>query len=119
MKESSMEFNRNLTDNNQQGINQFDQRSENNKAILERLIQTNTVDSSIIKTTSNLLTNKDKSQSTPSLNIFTNNPHNPQRVMIQNSHIGFRNGYKFDQMNSHLFYFITNTKIQKKLQKHW
>ena len=86
------------------------------------LVNSNQVDSSIVKTVSNLLNDKNKSQfslepieSYPrsSASLFTINPHNPQQVLIKGSTMTFENGNSYDLNHPDLQYFITNTQFDK------
>ena len=81
-----------------EGIQEYDEIKNRNNQILTSLVNSNQVDSSFIKTVSNLLNDKNKSQfslepikGNPrcSANLFTINPHNPQQVLIKGSRMTF------------------------------
>ena len=86
-----------------EGIQEFDEITNRNK--LTNLVNSNQVDSSIVKTVSNLLYDKNKSQLSlepvmdnprSSANLFTINPNNPQQVLIKSSTMTFENGHSYD-----------------------
>ena len=111
IRESSNALNKNL----QKSIKEYDEITYRNNQLVTDLVNSNQVDSTIIKTVSNLLNDKNKSQfslepvtqsafgeGTP--NLFTINPTNPQQVIIKGSTITFD-----------LQYFMTNTQIDKEI----
>ena len=79
------------------------------------------VDSSIVKTVSNLLNDKNKSQFSlepihglepMNPNLLTINPHNPQQVLIKNNTLTFLgSGNKYNLNDPDLSNFITNTHL--------
>ena len=91
--------------------------AELHNQLLTSLVNSNQVDSSIVKTVSNLLNDKNKSQfslepiTQDNPNLFTINPHNPQPVLIKGSTMTFENGNSKDLSNPDLQYFITNTQF--------
>ena len=120
----SIEHNNNTLQNSiKEGIKQYNEITNHNNQLLTSLGNSNQVDSSIAKTVSNLLNDKNKSQFslepiTQSFaqynpNLFTINPHNPQRVLIKGSTMTFESGNSYDLINSYLQYFITNTQFDK------
>ena len=80
------EHNNNTLQNSiKEGIKQYNEVTNHNNQLLTSLVNSNQVDSSIVKTVSNLLNDKNKSQFTlePIMgnpNLFTINPSNPQQV---------------------------------------
>ena len=132
----AIERNSNILQNSiREGIKQYNEIS-NHKAelrnqLLTSLVNSNQVDSSIVKTVSNLLNDKNKSQfrlepiegyphssARSSANLFTVNPHNPQQVLIKGSTMTFENGNSYDLNHPDLQYFITNTQFDKP-KKNW
>ena len=106
-----------------EGIKQYNEITNHNNQLLTSLVNSNQVDSSIVKTVSNLLNDKNKSQfslepitqsfAQDNPNLFTINPHNPQQVLIKGSTMTFENGNSYDLSNPDLQYFITNTQFDK------
>ena len=110
-----------------EGIKQYNEITNHNNQLLTSLVNSNQVDSSIVKTVSNLLNDKNKSQfslepitqsfaqsfAQYNLNLFTINPHNPQQVLIKGSTMTFENGNSYDLSDPDLQYFITNTQFDK------
>ena len=106
-----------------EGIKQYNEITNHNaelrNQLLTSLVNSNQVDSSIVKTVSNLLNDKNKSQfslepiTQDNPNLFTINPHNPQQVLIKGSTMTFENGNSYDLSNPDLQYFITNTQFGK------
>ena len=84
-------------------------------------MNSNQVDSTIIKTVSNLLNDKNKSQFSLELvtqsgegnpNLFIINPINPQQVLIKNNTLTFlSSGNKYNLNDPDLQYFITNAQL--------
>ena len=132
----AIEHNNNTLQNSiKEGIKQYKEITNHNaEAIAElrnqlliSLVNSNQVDSSIVKTVSNLLNDKNKSQFSlepiegyphSSTNLFTINPHNPQQVLIKGSTITFENGNSYNLNDPDLQYFITNTQFDKQI-KNW
>ena len=102
-----------------EGIKQYNEITNHNNQLLTSLVNSNQVDSSIVKTVSNLLNDKNKSQfslepiTQDNPNLFTINPHNPQQVLIKGSTMTFENGNSYDLSDPDLHYFITNTQFDK------
>ena len=104
-------------------IKQYNEITNHNNQLLTSLVNSNQVDSSIVKTVSNLLNDRNKSQfslepitqsfAQDNPNLFTINPHNPQQVLIKGSTMTFENGNSYDLSNPDLQYFITNTQFDK------
>ena len=123
----AIERNKNTLQNSiKEGIKQYNEiinhNAELRKQLLTSLVISNQVDSSIVKTVSNLLNDKNKSQFSlepiegyprSSTNLFTINPHNPQQVLIKGSTMTFENGNSYDLNHPDLQYFITNTQFDK------
>ena len=125
IRESSNALNKNLQKSIIEGIQEYDEITNRNNQLLTSLVTSNQVDSSIVKTVSNLLNDKNKSQFslepiTQSFaqgypNLFTINPHNPQQVLIKGSTITFENGNSYNLNDPDLQYFITNTQFDKQI----
>ena len=119
IRESSNALNKNLQKSIKEGIQEYDEITNRNNQLLTSLVTSNQVDSSIVKTVSNLLSDKNKSQFSlePIIqdypNIFTINPHNPQQVLIKGSTITFENGNSYNLNDPDLQYFITDTQFDK------
>ena len=114
-----------------EGIKQHNETTNHNNQLLTSLVNSNQVDSSIVKTVSNLLNDKNKSQFSlepitqsfaianaqynprSSANLFTINPRNPQQVLIKGSTRTFENGNSYNLSDPDLQYFITNTQFDK------
>ena len=116
----AIEHNNNTLQNSiKEGIKQYNEITNHNNQLLTSLVNSNQVDSSIVKTVSNLLNDKNKSQfslepiTQDNPNLFTINPHNPQQVLIKGSTMTFENGNSYDLSNPDLQYFITNTQFDK------
>ena len=120
----AIEHNNNTLQNSiKEGIKQYNEITNHNaelrNQLLTSLVNSNQVDSSIVKTVSNLLNDKNKSQfslepiTQDNPNLFTTNPHNPQQVLIKGSTMTFENGNSYDLSNPDLQYFITNTQFDK------
>ena len=120
----AIEHNNNTFQNSiKEGIKQYNEITTHNNQLLTSLVNSNQVDSSIVKTVSNLLNDKNKSQFslkpiTQSFaqnipNLVTINPHNPQQVLIKGSTMTFENGNSYDLSHPDLQYFITNTQFDK------
>ena len=120
----AIEHNNNTLQNSiKEGIKQYNEITNHNaelrNQLLTSLVNSNQVDSSIVKTVSNLLNDKNKSQfslepiTQDNPNSFTINPHNPQQVLIKGSTMTFENGNSYDLSNPDLQYFITNTQFDK------
>ena len=124
----AIEHNNNTLQNSiKEGIKQYNEITNHHNQLLTSLVSSNQVDSSIVKTVSNLLNDKNKSQfslepitqdnlhssSHSSANLFTINPHNPQPVLIKGSTMTFENGNSYDLSDPDLQYFITNTQFDK------
>ena len=107
----------NLQKSIRQGIQDYDEITNRNNQLLTSLVNYNQVYSSIVKTVSNLLNDKNKSQfslepitqSTP--NSFTINPSNPQPVLINGSTMTFQKKDSYDLNDPDLQYCITNREI--------
>ena len=104
-----------------EGIQEYDEITNSNNQLLTNLVNSNQVDSSIVKTVFNLLNDKNKSQFSlepfmGSPNLFTINPSNPQQVLIKNTTLTFLgSGNKYDLKDPDLQYFISNTKFDREL----
>ena len=95
-----------------EGIQEYDEITNRKNQLLTNLVNSNQVDSSIVKTVSNLLNDKNKSQfrlepimGNP--NLFTINPFNPQQVLIKNTTLTFLgSGNIYDLNDPDLQYFL-------------
>ena len=117
IQESSNTLNKKLHKSVKEGIQEYDKITNRNNQIVTDLVNSNQVDSSIVKTVSNLLNDNNKSQFSlepvEGPNLFTINPHNPQQVLIKGSTMTFQNGNTYYLNDPDLSYFITNTQIDK------
>ena len=83
---------------NTSNIEQYKYITEKNNKLLNQLVNSKSVDSSIIKTIANLLSDKNKSQfkieqnDPKNPNSFTINPINPQNITISGSNMIFEDG---------------------------
>ena len=125
----AIEHNNNTLQNSiKEGIKQYNEITNHNaelrNQLLTSLVNSNQVDSSIVKTVSNLLNDKNKSQFSlepiegyphSSTNLFTINPHNQQQVLIKGSTLTFENGNSYNLNDPDLQYFITNTQFDKQI----
>ena len=118
----AIEHNNNTLQNSfKEGIKQYNEIKNHNNQLLTSLVTSNQVDSSIVKTVSNLLNDKNKSQFSlepvmDNPNLFTINPHNPQQVSIKNTTLTFLgSGNIYDLNDPDLQYFITNTQFDKQI----
>ena len=122
IRESSNALNKNLQKSIKEEMQEYDEITNRNDQILTSLLNSNQVDSSIVKTVSNLLNDKNKSQFSlePNMgnpNLFTINPSNPQQVSIKNTTLTFLgSGNIYDLNDSDLQYFITNTQFDSQQQ---
>ena len=104
----------------QKSIKENDEITYRNNQLVTDLLNSNQVDSTIIKTVSNLLNDKNKSQFSLEPieghpNLFTINPHNPQQVLIKGSTMTFGNGNTYNLNDPDLQYFMINTQIDKEI----
>ena len=86
----------------------YDEITNRNNQLLTSLVNSNQVDYSIVKSVSNLLIDKNKSQFSLEAitqgdgaqlrnpNLFTINPSNPYHVQIQGSTMTFENGNSYN-----------------------
>ena len=118
-------MNKNLQKSIKEGIQEYDEITNRKNQLLTSLVTSNQVDSSIVKTVSNLLNDKNKSQfslepitqsfAQDNPNLFTINPHNPQQVLIKGSTMTFENGNSYNLNDPDLQYFVTNTQFDKQI----
>ena len=126
----AIEHNNNTLQNSiKEGKKQYNESTNHNNQLLTSLVNSNQVDSSIVKTVSNLLNDKNKSQfslepitqsfaianAQNNPNLFTINPHNPQQVLIKGSTMTFENGNSYNLNDPDLQYFITYTQFDKQI----
>ena len=111
-----------IKEGKQEYAKQYDEITNRINQLLTNLVNSNQVDSSIAKTVSNLLNDKNKSQFSlePVMgnpNFFTINPSNPQQVLIKNITLTFLgSGNIYDLNDPDLQYFITNTQFDKQIK---
>ena len=125
IRESSNTLNKKLQKSIKKGMQEYDEISNRNNQILTSLVNSNQVDPNIVKTVSNLLNDKNKSQFSlepittyphGSANLFTINPSNPQQVLIENTTLTFLGSGNIYNLNDpDLQYFITNTQFDKQI----
>ena len=118
IQESSNTLSKKLHKSVKEGIQEYDKITNRNTQIVTDLVNSNQVDSSIVKTVSNLLIDNNKSQFSlesveGSSNLFTINPTDPQQVLIKGSTMTFPNGNTYTLNDPDLSNFITNTQIDK------
>ena len=111
-------YNNTLQNSIKEGIKQYNEITNHNNQLLTSLVNSNQVDSSIVKTVSNLLNDKNKSQfslepitqsfaianAQNNPNFFTINPHNPQQVLIKGSTMTLENGNSYNLNDPDLQY---------------
>ena len=117
IRESSNTLNKNL----QKSIKEYDEITNRNNQLVTNLVNSNRVDSSIVKIVSNLLNTESRFKLQPVEgypNLFTINPSNPQQVLIKGSTITFQNGNTYNLNDPDLSYFITNTRLDKEIQNY-
>ena len=118
IRESSNALNKNL----QKSIKEYDEITYRNNQLVTDLVNSNQVDSTIIKTVPNLLNDKNKSQFSlepveGNPNLFITNPINPQQVLIKNNTLTFlSSGNKYNLKDPDLSYFITNAQLDTQPQ---
>ena len=104
------------------GIQEYDKISNRNNQLVTNLVNSNLMDSSVVKTISNLLNDKYKSQFSlepveGNPNLFIINPHNPQQVLIKGSTLTFLNNNNMYNLNDpDLSYFISNAQLDTQPQ---
>ena len=115
-----------MNKNLQKSIEKYDEITYRNNQLVTDLVNSNQVDSAIIKTVSNLLNDKNKSQfslepvtqsgeSNP--NLFIINPINPPQVLIKNNTLTvLSSGNKYNLNDPDLSYFITNAQLDTQPQ---
>ena len=119
IRESSNTMQKSIKEGIQEYAKQYDEITNRNNQLLTNLVNSNQVDSSIVKTVSNLLNDKNKSQFSlePVMgnpNLFTIHPSNPQQVLIKNTTLTFLgSGNTYDLNDPDLQYFKTNTQFDK------
>ena len=116
IQESSNTLNKKL----HKSVKEYNKITNRNNQIVTDLVNSNQVDSSIVKTVSNLLNDNNKSQFSlepveGSSNLFTINPTDPQQVLIKGSTMTFENGNTYNLNDPDLQYFMTNTQIDKEI----
>ena len=122
IKQSSNIPNKNLLKSIEKGLQEYDKISNRNNQLVTNLVSSNLVDSSIVKTISILLNDKNKSQFSlepveGSPNVFIINPHNPQQVLIKNSTLTFLSNNNMYNLNDpDLSYFISNAQLDTQPQ---
>ena len=117
IQESSNTLNKKL----HKSVKEYNKITNRNNQIVTDLVNSNQVDSSIVKTVSNLLNDNNKSQFSlepveGSSYLFTINPTDPQQVLIKGSTMTFENGNSYNLNDPDLSYFITYTQLDKEIQ---
>ena len=121
IRESSNTMQKSIKEGIQEYAKQYDEITNRNNQLLTNLVNSNQVDSSILKTVSNLVNDKNKSQFSlePIMgnpNLFTINPSNPQQIIIKKTTLSFLgSGNMYDLNDPDLQYFITNTQFDKQI----
>ena len=120
IQQSSDILNKSLQKSIKQGIQDYDEITARNNPLLTSLVNSNQVVSSIVKTVSNLLNDKNKShiglepltqfgEGNP--NLFIINPHNPQQLLLKVSTlISLSNNKMYNLNDPGLSKLITNTQ---------
>ena len=128
IKQSKNILNENLQKSIEKGIQEYDKISNRNNKLVTNFVNSNLVDSSIVKTISNLLNDKNKSQFSlepvtqsafgeGNPNLFINNPHNPQQVLNKGSTLTcLSNNNMYNLNDPDLSYFISNAQIDTQPQ---
>ena len=122
IEQSSNILNKNLQKSIEKGIQQYDTISNRNNRLVTNVVNSNLVESSIVKTISNLLNDKNKSQFSlepveGNPNLFIINPHNPQQVLIKGSTLTFLSNNNMYNLNDpDLSYFISNAQQDTQTQ---
>ena len=118
LRESSNTMQKSIKEGIQEYAKQYDEITNRNNQLLANLVNSNQVDSSIVKTVSNLLNTQSQLSLEPikgNPNFVTSNPSNPQQVLFKGSTMTFENGHSYDLNDPDLQYFITNTKFDKQI----
>ena len=124
LSEKQIQALRDSTQTTTQAIENQTRAIEHSCDILNKTLQksikdanSNQVDSSIVKTVSNLLNTQSQFRLEPvegNPNLFIINPFtNPQQVLIKGSTMTFQNGNTYYLNDPHLSNFITNTQHDK------
>ena len=116
IRESSNTMQKSIKEGIQEYTKQYDEITNHNNQLLTNRVNSNQVDSSFVKTVSNLLNDKNKSQFSlePVMgnpNLFTINPCNPQQVIIKNTtltFLGSGNTYNLNDPDLQYFLLIQN-----------
>ena len=115
IRESSKALNKIIQKSIKEGIQEYDELTNRNNQLLTNLVNSNQVDSSIVKTVSNLLIDKNKSQfslepiTQDNPNLFTINPSNPQQVLIKNTTLTFLGSGNIYHLNDPDFHRASKT----------
>ena len=111
-----------MNKNLQKSNKEYDENTYRNNQLVTDLVNSNQVDSTIIKTVSNLLNDRNKSQFSlepveGNPNLFIINPINPQQVLFKNNTLTFlSSGNKYNLKDPDLSYFITNAQLDTQPQ---
>ena len=121
IKQSSNIHNENLQTSIEKGIQEYDKISNRNNQLFINLVNSNLVDSYIVKTISNHLNAKNKSQFSlepveGNPNLFIIDPHNPQQVLIKGSTLTFLSNNMYKLNDPDLSYFISNAQLDTQPQ---
>ena len=107
IRKSSNTMQKSIKKGIQEYAKQYDEITYRNNQLLTNLVNSNQVDSRIVKTVSNLI----NTQSQFSLEPIKGNPN----LFTINTTMTFENGHSYDLNDPDLQYFITNTKIDTQL----
>ena len=125
IRESSNTMQKSIKERIREYTKQYDEITNRNIQLLTNLVNSNQIDSSIVKTVSNLLNDKNKSHFSleprmgnprSSANLFTINPHNPQQVILKNTTLTFLgSGNTYDLNDRDIQHLITNTPFDREI----
>ena len=118
IQESGNTLHDNLQKSNKQRIQDYDESTNRKNQLLTNLVYSNQVDSTIVKTVSNILDTRSQFSLEPitdNPNLFTYNPDNPQPVLIKGSTMTFQNEHSYYLNDPGLQYFITNAHFDREI----
>ena len=117
IRESSNALNKNL----QKSIKEYDENTNRKNQLVTDIVNSNQVDSSIVKTVSNLPNDKNKKLFSlepveGNSNSFLINPADPHQVTIKGSTMTFQNRNTYNLNDPDLHNSITKTQMDKEIQ---
>ena len=120
IRELSNALNKNSQKSNKERI-EYDEITNRNNQVLTNLVKSNTVNFSIVRTVSNLLNDKNRSQYSLEpeegySNLLTINPNNPQLVQVKGSTLTYQNGNTNILNDPDLSYFISIAQLDSQPQ---